>query len=133
MIRIHIDDSDIRDGLRRLKERSSNLRPVMTQIAGDMADAVEQNFESEGRPKWKPLHPSTIKQRQKKGKWPGKILQVTGRLAASVSQKSTANRAIVGTNVAYAGKMQQDRPFLNLAPPDLIQIQNTIRKHLTQE
>ncbi len=130
MIRINIDDSGIRDGLRRLRERSSNLRPVMTQIAGDMADAVEQNFESEGRPKWKPLKDSTIKQRQKKGKWPGKILQVTGRLAASVSTKATSNRAIVGTNVAYAGKMQQERPFLNLTQPDLIQIQNTIRQHL---
>ena len=56
----------------------------MKHIAGIMLDSVEENFEKEGRPdKWTSLAKPTIKQRIKKGYWPGRILQVRGELAAS--------------------------------------------------
>ncbi len=78
--------------------RGGDVTPVMRIIAGIMHDEVEENFAAEGHPRWPALAPATIAAREKAGHWPGKMLQVTGRLAASITQRATATRAIVGTN-----------------------------------
>lgn len=91
------------DGVQR---RAGDLTPIMKVIAGIMGDAVEENFEQQGRPKWKPLAQSTIDKRTADGHWPGKILQVEGLLASSIEQGSDANSAWVGTNVIYAAIQQ---------------------------
>jgi len=101
-IKIRIDDADVQQHLTQLQQRTSNLRPLMVRIAGHMLDAVHQNFESEGRPRWPSLKPSTRKARARIGKWPGPILRVTGQLARSVSRRATDTEAIVGTNKVYA-------------------------------
>lgn len=54
MIQIKIDDKAVQKMLKDLSRRGGNLRPVMKNIAGIMHDAVEENFEQEGRTKWKP-------------------------------------------------------------------------------
>jgi phage gpG-like protein len=82
MINITVDDKGVVQLLKRIEQKMGNMRPVMRVIAGIMHDAVEENFEKEGRPKWKPLKKSTIKQRERKGHWPGKILQVADSLQA---------------------------------------------------
>jgi len=75
----------------------------MKNIAGFMADSVEENFKQEGRPEqWVELAESTIKQRKKKGYWPGKILQMRGELAASITSAYDETSAVVGTNKEYA-------------------------------
>ena len=116
----------------------------MRQIAGIMADAVEENFEKEGRPeRWPPLARSTIKQREKQGHWPGKILQRTGSLASSVSSESDTHSASVGTNKPYAAIQQfgglagrnkssriPARPFLALDEDDLKEIIEVLEEAL---
>ncbi|HBE44260.1 MAG TPA: phage virion morphogenesis protein [Deltaproteobacteria bacterium] len=102
MIDIKVDDKGVIQLLKRLEQKMGDMTPVMRAIAGIMHDAVEQNFEEEGRPKWKPLSPATIMQREKKGHWPGKILQASGQLASSINSRATSNSAIVGTNKKYA-------------------------------
>lgn len=102
MIKIRVDDADVQQRLGQIVERARNLRPLMVRIAGHMLDAVHQNFESEGRPRWPSLRPSTIRARARKGKWPGPILRVTGQLARSVTRRATDTEAVVGTNKAYA-------------------------------
>jgi len=52
-IEIKIDDKEIQQYLKKLAEKTKNLRPLMKNIAGIMMDSVEENFEKEGRPeKW---------------------------------------------------------------------------------
>jgi phage virion morphogenesis protein len=102
MIRITVEDAGVRALLRKLKHRAGDMSPVMRQIAGIMHHAVEENFARQGRPKWQDLAPSTKKARARKGHWPGKILQVKGQLAASISEKHNAKSAVVGTNKKYA-------------------------------
>jgi len=132
-IEIKIDDKELNQVLNRLFEKTSDLRPLMKNIAGIMADSVEENFKQEGRPeKWAELAESTIKQRKKKGYWPGKVLQMRGELAASITSEYSKNSAIVGTNKAYAaihqfggnaGKNKKAeipaRPYLNLGEKEL--------------
>jgi phage virion morphogenesis protein len=89
--------------LDQIARKASNTVGLMRQMTGIMLDEVEENFSAEGRPnKWKPLAASTIRRRRAKGNWPGKILQVRGRLAASIQGKYDNNIAVVGTNVKYA-------------------------------
>ena len=95
MIKVTVSTREI-DGLAtRLAKRSSDFSEAMTEIAGIMLDAVEQNFEKEGRPeKWTPLADATVKDRREKGfghEHP--ILQRTGDLAASVQAQSSGTEA----------------------------------------
>ena len=145
MIEIKIDDKEVISLLKKLSKKVNDMTPVMQIIAGIMHDAVEENFEKEGRPKWPSLAPATIKQRAKKGHWPGKILQQSGQLAASISRRATSNSAIVGTNKVYAaihqfgGKAGRGhkatipaRPFLKLDNKALDDIKNAILSYITK-
>lgn len=102
-IEIKIDNKEVLTRLQELASRGENLRPLMKNIAGIMATATEDNFKDEGRPdKWVDLSETTKRQRQKTGRYPGQILQVSGQLASSVLTAYDNNSAIIGSNLAYA-------------------------------
>ena len=144
-IEIKIDDKEIQQLLKKLIAKAENLRPLMKNIAGIMMDSVEENFEKEGRPeKWEALKPSTIKQRTKKGYYPGKILQMRGELAASITSTYNDNSSTVGTNKVYAaihqfggdtGKNKKvkilARPYLSIMEDDLNNINKTIKDYIS--
>ncbi len=135
-IEIKIDNKELNQVLDKLFEKTSNLRPLMKNIAGIMADAVEENFKQEGQPdKWEELKKVTIKVRTKKGYWPGKILQMRGELAASIATEYDESSATIGSNKEYAaihqfggqaGKNKKvkipARPYLKLREKDLYNI-----------
>ncbi len=143
-IEIKIDDSQIQQALKRLAGKTSDLRPLMKNISGIMMDSVEENFDKESRSdKWTPLAKLTIKQRTKKGYWPGRILQIRGELASSITSKYDDNSAVVGTNKVYATIHQLGgnagrnkkvkipaRPYLSLTTNDEKQIINEIENYL---
>lgn len=135
-IEIAIDSKEVQEKLLELANRGENLRPLMKNIAGIFAYATEENFKNEGRPeKWVDLSESTKRQRQKKGKWPGQILQVTTQLALSVNTFYDDDSAVIGSNLAYAaihqlgGKAGKNkkvnipaRPYLTLTEDNLKEI-----------
>lgn len=140
---IEVDNRQVKKLLDDLSKRLGNLRPVMSEIAGIMHDAVEENFEKQGRPRWKPLKPSTIEARKKKGYWPGKILQQSGMLKSSITPRFDAISARVSTNMEYAAIHQfgglagrghkvsiPARPFLKITKDDLSEIKETLRRYL---
>ena len=148
MFRVAVNTKEI-DGLAvRLARRSSDLSEAMTEIAGIMLDAVEENFEKEGRPEtWTPLADVTVEDRREKGFGPEHpILQRTGTLAASVQAESGRNEATVSTNLRYAaiqhlggeagrGKSVTipPRPFLVLAPEDEDEIADVLRRLIDKD
>lgn len=101
MINFQINDAEVFQLIKQIQARGDNMKPVMAAISQTMFEEVRQNFESEG-PRWPALAPATIAQREKLGYWPGKMLQRSGQLLASVAARSNANQAIVGTNKKYA-------------------------------
>lgn len=142
MIQVVVDAKPLQAMLRQLEEKTGNLRPALVGIAGIMMDSTEENFEKEGRPRWPELADSTKKARAKKGKT-GKMLQVTGQLAASISSKVESHSAIVGTNKRYAAIHQfgglagrghkvevPERPFLKITRADLSEAENLLLRHL---
>lgn len=147
---IEIDlSSNLKQVLQQLQEKArelNDLSPLMQRVAGIMADAVEENFEQQGRPRWKPLKDSTIRQRRRQGYWPGKILQQTGRLASSIESrydKTSARVQVGGSDFPYAAIHQfggmagpgrtveiPARPYLFLAEDDLKEIEEEFRVYL---
>ncbi|MEW5821690.1 MAG: phage virion morphogenesis protein [Cyanobacteriota bacterium] len=142
-IEIKVDNAEILKALKRLSEKTQNLRPVMKNIAGIMMDSVEENFAQQGRPKWKDLAEVTKKQRRKEGKWPGMILQKSqGGLVDSISSDYGDDYAIVGTNKKYAaihqfggpaGKKKKvnipARPYLSLGDDAVKEIKSEIIRY----
>ena len=101
-IEVKLNNKEIQDKLLELAARGVNLRPLMKNIAGIFADSAEENFEAEGRPKWQDLKEITKEKRRKTGHYPGQILQVEGKLAASVSTDYDDESAVIGSNLEYA-------------------------------
>ena len=143
-IEIKIDNKDVDRKLLELAQKSENLRPLMKNIAGIFASATEDNFKNEGRPdKWTELSEATKKQRTKKKKWPGQILQVSGQLASSISTQYDDESAIIGSNLNYAaihqlggqaGKNKKveipARPYLKLTDDDFNEILDATKHYL---
>lgn len=144
-VEIKIDGlNEVKGLFRRLRRAGEDLTPVMRKISFIMLDAVEENFEKEGRPRWTPLAPSTIKERKRIGRWPGKMLQRSaGGLAASVSNSWNSNSARAGTNKVYAAIHQfggragrnreaeiPARAFLALTNEDIAEIRAAITAHI---
>ena len=141
-IYVHIDDREVVKLLKQLEETGKDMSSVMRQIAGIMADAVEENFKQQGRPdRWKALKPATIKQRMREGTYPKDtpILERSGQLMRSITSTSDSTTASVGTIKAYAAIQQfggmagrgkrvriPPRPFLALDEDDLKEIMGVI-------
>ncbi len=143
-IEIKIDSKEVEHKLQELANKTSDLKPLMKNIAGIFASAAEDNFAEEGRPdKWQDLSKVTKKLREKKGKWPGQILQVSGQLASSVNTYYDNDSAVIGSNLEYAaihqlgGQVGRNkkvtipaRPYLKLANDDLKEIIETVQNYI---
>jgi len=143
-IEIKIDNKAVNERLLELAKRTENLRPLMKNIAGIFAYSTEENFKEEGRPeKWTDLADITKEKRRKKNKWPGQILQVNGKLAASVNTQYDDDSAVVGSNLDYAaihqlggmaGKNKKveipARPYLKLTDDDFDEILHEVENFL---
>lgn len=108
MYEIKYDITDFERGLGELISRIEHRQPLMREMAAAMHDAVEENFAQQGRPAWAGWSPRYAKKRQG-----GKILQKSGRLAASISEYSDNDSATVGTNVVYA-RIHQEGGTINI-------------------
>ena len=142
-IEIKLDNKAVEEALLEVAQKASDLRPLMKNIAGIMADSTEENFKEEGRPKWKDLSEKTKTARRKTGHYPGQILQVSGQLALSITTQYDDNSAVIGSNKVYAAIQQLGgqagrnkkvtipaRPYLNLADEDYQDILKTIKNYL---
>lgn len=120
------------NALTRLRAKTGNLKPVMNDIAETLRTSVEENFKQESARKpvggrggvWQDIAPSTKKARAKINKYPGRKLQVTGQLLASLTTQATNTEALLGTNKKYARflndgtKKMPARPFMVIQEAD---------------
>ena len=98
-IRIEVKE-DARPLLRAIVRRVRNARPVLRALGQIGVDAVQGNFDAQGRPtKWKPRKRPP---RRSTGKG-YKILALSGRLRNSVHSQVEGREVRIGTNVVYAG------------------------------
>lgn len=120
-ISLTVSDTQFRRWLERAISVVRDASPIMREVAGVLADESEEAFQRQADPStgvpWERLKDSTIEGREARGHWPGKILQVTGGLAQSITTDYGANFAAIGSNKEYAAIQQlggQTRPHVIL-------------------
>ena len=158
-IDIRLDEADHQRVVRRLMElrdAGKNLKPVMTEIGGELLDTARQSFEDEAAPDgtpWTPLSAVTLLEREEKGfvrdDGTAQMLQRTRHLLRSIQVSDVTNTSVaVGTNVVYAATHQfgrdakpgrgvpfagaaiPARPFLGAGPDLTDRIVAAIQRHL---
>lgn len=104
---IEIKSRDVENIIAKLKNNLQNRAPLMAGIAAELAYITDLSFSNEADAdgkKWKPLALSTIRQREKDGSWPGKILHGSGTagLRDSITPFSDNDTAGISSNKPYA-------------------------------
>lgn len=150
--RVDIDDRAVRAALDRLIRSADDLTPAMRAISETLADSAERAFDEQRDPAtgqaWAPLSPVTLGRRRGGG---GRILQDTGRLAASITARHGRDYAEAGTNVIYGatqffgarkgafGRSGRGpipwgdipaRPYLGVGDDERDEILDILRRHL---
>jgi|GEM_PF-2574571 len=107
-------DDEVRRRLQSLSRRVKNRESLHKRYAVTGKRWVARNFEDGGRPRWAPLKPSTARKKVTKTRRRGtsNILRVTGALRGSFTGEATRQRAVVGTNKAYAKYHQKGTKHL---------------------
>lgn len=109
MFQVDLDSQQVLDVLRRLHDSLDDMGPAMADIAQALASESERQFDAESGPGggWPELSDVTKRQRERLGKWPGKMLQRSaGGLAASVQTGYDGQSAWIGSNKPYAAMHQ---------------------------
>lgn len=92
--------------LERVERRLGSMQPGMEAIGETVLASIQRNFEAGGRPaKWPALADSTIRQRIRRGNWPGQILVrkgVSGGLLGSLSYDAAPRHVLISANKEYA-------------------------------
>ena len=128
-------DLRLMTNLNKLLKTSNDLTPLMKRVGVYMLASTNETFQSEGRPeKWKDISKQTKNRRASRGKWPGRILQVTGRLKGSIVYQAGKEDVVIGTSVPYARKHQfgfkvPARPFLGFLDEDVITINRIVEDY----
>ena len=94
---VEIFDQALKVRLAKMIAANRDARPLTAAWAADLHGGVEDVLEAEGLPRWQALSKITRARRAGKNKT-GKMLQVTGKLAASIQPDSGAAFAQVTTN-----------------------------------
>lgn len=105
-IEVEVKDEQVKRLVTNIQKRLGNLKPAMRLIGEIVHESIQRNFEEGGRPKkWKRLAPSTIKQRKRIGKWPGRMLVrrgVSGGLMGAIAYRAFNDRVVSHANKIYA-------------------------------
>ncbi|MBW1779057.1 MAG: phage virion morphogenesis protein [Deltaproteobacteria bacterium] len=145
-VEIKVDTSDLEKLLSGLLKRMDDLSGPMAVLGETVLASIQENFEAGGRPTaWEPLAPSTIEERTRKDKWPGRILVRTGGLTGSISYEAFSDKAVVSANKVYAaihhfgGKAGRGRkttiparPFMMIQDEDLAEMQEAIKDYILE-
>lgn len=103
-IKVTSNSKELFEALDALSKRAKNLKPIMREITHSMLNAVEENFDTQGKSagkKWQQWSESWAKRRKEMGK-DGKILTLNADLRNSLTRKATDTEALVGTENEYA-------------------------------
>jgi phage gpG-like protein len=103
---IRIEDDALRAALAGMAGQLGNMQDVMDAIGGRLVNLAKQGFEQEQSPEgtpWKPLAASTILSRARANRWPGPILQMSGKLKGSLNWQATPTTVEIGAGWGDSG------------------------------
>ncbi|MDD2870123.1 phage virion morphogenesis protein [Neomegalonema sp.] len=141
---VRIEDDGFRPALEALLRRSSDLRPVFSEIGAALQTSAEERFEDEEDPdgrSWPAHSPATLLRRGSGAR----KLRDKGHLYQSLNWRASRLKAEVGTNRIYARIHQLGgeagrgrkveipaRPYLGVSAADRKEIAEILNDHLTK-
>jgi len=153
VIRIHIDDRQIQQALRRLQEAADDLTPALQDIGEYLASATRKRFAEGKGPNGAPWEPLSAKTIARKGH-AKPLIGETGLLRKIRYQLEGPDTVVVGTGAEYGathqfgakkgrfGKTRQGRPipwgdiparpFLGVSDEDAQNILDILAEHLEE-
>jgi phage virion morphogenesis protein len=103
LIRIEIDDRQVRSELTRLRSHMGNLAPFMKQAGEILVEGTKERFESMTDPEGKPWKALSTAYAAAKKRNRGRILTLTGQLGETIRyQLAGSDTVLVGSNRPYA-------------------------------
>lgn len=157
MIRIEIDDAQVKSALSRLSAKVADPKPALRDIGEFLVETTKQRFATSTDPKGNPWTPNSrvtilahLKSNPKAGS--KKPLIATGGLGRSFRYQIEGNDLLVGSNWNPFGKMENGaaihqfggpagkdksvnipaRPFLGISDVDREAIERTVLSYLTE-
>ena len=133
---VKLNNKDITETLERYVKAISDIKPAFRIARRHILNAIEDNFETEGQSsgeKFKDWSEKYAKQRTKKGRGEGKILQLEGHLKNSLSSKITRDELIVGTNKEYAAAHQFGYAPRNLDARPFMRISDQVKQDIMND
>jgi phage virion morphogenesis protein len=137
-IAVSISEADLNRAIASYSDRLNNLEPALRSFAEYKLLEIRRQFDSEsdpdGRP-WLPLHPRTIKQKQRKGRNNG-ILKATRALRDTFTYSVSQQSLTIGTPRKYARFHQQgegvpERRILGINPQDRRELLAELKEHVS--
>ena len=142
MIRIDIDDLEVRQALERLQRRVGDLTPAMEDIGELLIETTKERFKTSTAPdggRWAPNKPSTLA--RKKSNRP--LIGETKSLSTQFSYRAGRASVEIGSPMLYAAIHQLGgqagrgrkvtipaRPFMGLSESDKRAVLEIIEDHL---
>ena len=106
---IKIEATSLTAAMQGMVGRARNMGPALSAVGQKLIDSTQTRFETskdpDGNP-WAPLAASTIKERERKGFWPGKTLVRSGALHRDYLSKVVVRDTVVVTNDAPYAALQ---------------------------
>ncbi|PZU43930.1 MAG: phage virion morphogenesis protein [Microbacterium sp.] len=106
--RVRVDDAEFRKLFDRAASEGVDMRALFEDVGAYVVMSTQRRFEAEAGPgakKWAPFAKSTLRRMSPKRK-PPKLLRDRNRLYSSIVAQATGDKALVGTNLAYAALHQ---------------------------
>lgn len=115
-VNVTIDFSTLEELVKGYEDRGGKLKDKMPTVKNILVDAIEEEFETEGRGRWK--------KSQRAEDEGGKTLQDSGNMVTSVGSDSTYGDdfALAGTDVPYAEYHVSDEPRTIIPLRDFLDI-----------
>ena len=105
MISFSLNNKEAQRVLSNIKNGFSDFKEPLRKVKGMQLKEIDGQYKSEGKKitaKWKPLKPSTIKDRLAKGFPAGPILTRSGKMKRNTKQKKlTKNKLEIGNDTKY--------------------------------
>lgn len=104
--------------LRAVRERLSNMRPVLLLAGEDLKAVALKSFDDRADPntgrKWAPLKPATVAKKAKAGK--PFMLVWSGDMRSTIKPRVGANTVSISSGVPYAKAHQKGTEFMAARP-----------------
>lgn len=128
MIDVAVDGSAITAAIQSFLDLQANPTQALVRVGDQVEGIIEERFQKQVDPDgapWKPLSPKYLAAKTRAG-YPALILTRTGALKRSIRYQIEGDSIVFSSDIEYAAKVNDVRPYLGLSSADVDQLGTTV-------